>query len=134
MYAVSEAYKTAIASGAPTTRMTGTITLADASTISITDSLLVMGTTSLQEQAVESDEIMLGTCWATEFDAELKTNANLAGAKVEPIFGLQVDGPITNLVTTRTLQMALLGGLLLAARNLFPVASILLQATEQTLP
>jgi hypothetical protein len=97
MYSVSAEYLAAIASGSTTTRITGVITKADLSTINITSespSNIKMGTLFFSERAVDGDDIDIGATYATEFGAGLILADDLAGATIEPVFGLQTAAAV----------------------------------------
>lgn len=89
-------YKAAIALASRTTRITGTLTLANLSTVSITDGNIVQGSLYFSEQCVSGDDLEIGNVYASEMGVSLITPTvtpyALAGAKLALSFGIDIGG------------------------------------------
>jgi hypothetical protein len=96
MYTSSASYKTAIAAAARTTRITGTLTLADLTTRSITDADIVQGSLKISDQIVTGDDLEIGNVYAQEMQLSLITPSvspwDLKGSKLALSFGLDISG------------------------------------------
>jgi hypothetical protein len=94
MYGVSNDYKTAIAAGSRIDRITGTITLADASTVAITDAVIAQGSLSIDDRCIPGSDIDIGAVEASEMRIGLLLDDDLEGAIIELAYGLDIGSGV----------------------------------------
>jgi hypothetical protein len=90
MYAVTNDYKTAIVAATRTDRITGTITLADTSTVNITDADIVKGSLYINDNCVPASDFDIGAVESSELSVSLFIDDDLSGAKIELDYGIVV--------------------------------------------
>ena len=94
MYNVSEAYKKAASLSTRTSKVYGTLTMKNGSVINFTSADILAGSLSIDNAAVNGQELNLGTVYAAKFQFSLKTEADrysLYDAKVNLTFSLQLQ-------------------------------------------
>ena len=102
MYPTSAAYKTAITKNVRDVKITGTITLKDATTINISDADVMQGSLYFTEQCVSGEDIEVGNVYVSEMGLtltsppqipivwtgqELRWNSVLMSARMAQAFG-----------------------------------------------
>jgi len=95
MYPTSAAYKTAITKNVRDVKITGTITLKDATTINISDADVMQGSLYFTEQCVSGEDIEVGNVYVSEMGLTLTSPPanpySLDGARVALEFGIDVS-------------------------------------------
>ncbi len=91
MIQTSEAYITAIKNPYRTDRLTGTITLADGTVITVTDEIIIANSVKIKEQIVHGEEMEIGTFYPRELDITViddNTAHSYANARITLFYGV----------------------------------------------
>ncbi len=91
MQSTSAAFKAALDAGNET-RITGTITLADTTTVSITNDIVAASTLIVDDLCVPGTDIDVGAVQSSELRVGFITDADLAGATIQINFGVDTTG------------------------------------------
>lgn len=94
MYPVTADYLSAIQSTDRTTKITGLITLADESTITVTNDIISAGSLYVSEQSVSGDDLDIGSVYVSELGigliSDIENPYSLDGARINLQFGIQL--------------------------------------------
>ena len=94
MYTVTEAYKKAANLSTRTTKVYGTLKLTNGTTINFTSADILAGSLSIDNKAVNGQELNLGTAYTAQFKFSLRTDVDrysLYDAEVNLIYSLQLQ-------------------------------------------
>lgn len=94
MYAVSEDYEAAIVAATRIEYISGTITLADTSTVTLENDIIDSGSMSISRGCVNGGDLDIGGADAAILQIGLLLDDDLEGATIEPVYNLLVDAEL----------------------------------------